>query len=270
MKQPELGKKLAELRQHKNLTQEELVEACNVSVRTIQRIESGEVMPRISTVKILLSALETDMNEFDNQTSLTGKNDFNLSSLESWMQIAWISGLVYFIVGFVDTFIEMSRMDGGELDIALTLYLPIKFTYWLSYLLFLIGFAKLGGFFQNNILPISCYILVGLSTLQIGIEVISIFVEISDANWIVIGTAETISFGATGIVFGIGLLKLQDAVGTISKTAGILEITGGICLVVVILFLVGFVIYIPAIILEIIILFKGHEYVRLERLKASL
>ena len=43
MKQPELGQKLIELRQQRNMTQEELVEACNVSVRTIQRIESGEV-----------------------------------------------------------------------------------------------------------------------------------------------------------------------------------------------------------------------------------
>ena len=42
MKQPLLGKKNTELRIQKGLTQEELVERCNVTVRTIQRIESGE------------------------------------------------------------------------------------------------------------------------------------------------------------------------------------------------------------------------------------
>lgn len=38
MKQPELGKRISELRKEKGLTQEELVEKCNINVRTIQRI----------------------------------------------------------------------------------------------------------------------------------------------------------------------------------------------------------------------------------------
>ena len=42
MKQPQLGLKILELRQQKGFTQEELVEQCNISVRTIQRIEAGE------------------------------------------------------------------------------------------------------------------------------------------------------------------------------------------------------------------------------------
>ena len=43
MNQPELGRKIVELRKAKGLTQEELVEICNLNVRTLQRIESGEV-----------------------------------------------------------------------------------------------------------------------------------------------------------------------------------------------------------------------------------
>ncbi len=58
MKQPDLGKKIAELRKAKNLTQEELVEKCNLSVRTLQRIECGEVTPRSYTIKIIFAALE--------------------------------------------------------------------------------------------------------------------------------------------------------------------------------------------------------------------
>jgi transcriptional regulator with XRE-family HTH domain len=63
MNQPELGKKIAELRKAKGLTQEELVEKCNLSVRTLQRIESGEVMPRSYTIKIIFAAL--DHNHYD-------------------------------------------------------------------------------------------------------------------------------------------------------------------------------------------------------------
>lgn len=58
MKQPELGRKVSELRTAKGLTQEELVEKCNISVRTIQRIENGEVTPRTYTIKTILSALD--------------------------------------------------------------------------------------------------------------------------------------------------------------------------------------------------------------------
>ena len=57
MKQPEPGKKIAELRKAKNLTQEELVEQCNLNVRTLQRIESGEVTPRAYTLRVIFKAL---------------------------------------------------------------------------------------------------------------------------------------------------------------------------------------------------------------------
>jgi len=39
MNQPYLGLKVSELRQQKGLTQEQLAEKCEVSTRTIQRIE---------------------------------------------------------------------------------------------------------------------------------------------------------------------------------------------------------------------------------------
>jgi transcriptional regulator with XRE-family HTH domain len=62
MKQPDLGRKIAELRKAKSLTQEELVEKCNLNVRTLQRIESGVVTPRSYTIKTIFTALEYNMN----------------------------------------------------------------------------------------------------------------------------------------------------------------------------------------------------------------
>jgi uncharacterized Tic20 family protein len=60
MNQPNLGLKVAELRQQKGLTQERLAELCEVSPRTIQRIESGEVDPRAYTLHCLGETLEFD------------------------------------------------------------------------------------------------------------------------------------------------------------------------------------------------------------------
>jgi transcriptional regulator with XRE-family HTH domain len=58
MKQPELGKKILELRLAKRLTQTELAEKCNISLRTIQRIESNDVVPRSYSVKTIFSVLD--------------------------------------------------------------------------------------------------------------------------------------------------------------------------------------------------------------------
>jgi len=63
MNQPDLGIKISELRQQKGLTQERLAELCEVSPRTIQRIESGEVDPRAYTLHCLGEALEFDFDE---------------------------------------------------------------------------------------------------------------------------------------------------------------------------------------------------------------
>ncbi len=61
MTQPELGRKIAELRKAKGWTQEELVHRCNLNVRTLQRIESGEVTPRGHTIRVIFEALEVEM-----------------------------------------------------------------------------------------------------------------------------------------------------------------------------------------------------------------
>lgn len=76
MNQPDLGLKVAELRQQKGLTQERLAELCEVSIRTIQRIESGEVDPRAYTLHCLGTALEFDFGEEN-----TTHEDFWLAAL---------------------------------------------------------------------------------------------------------------------------------------------------------------------------------------------
>ncbi len=76
MNQPDLGLKVAELRQQKGLTQEQLAAVCEVSPRTIQRIESGEVDPRSYTLHCLQTALD-----FDFGGESTGREDLWLTVL---------------------------------------------------------------------------------------------------------------------------------------------------------------------------------------------
>ena len=103
MKQPQLGLKILELRQQKGFTQEELVEQCNISVRTIQRIEAGEVMPRVYTVKTILAALDRDLDDL--QESVFEKkvkkaffleidDDKKVSFLFNQLHLGWVAGIL--------------------------------------------------------------------------------------------------------------------------------------------------------------------------------
>lgn len=70
--QNKLGKQIIEARKAKGLTQEELVQQCNISIRTLQRIEAGEVTARNSTIRILFDALDLDFKTYLNENrSLT-------------------------------------------------------------------------------------------------------------------------------------------------------------------------------------------------------
>ena len=68
MKQPELGRRIAELRKAKGLTQEDLVSKCNLNVRTLQRIESGSVTPRSYTIREIAAALDHELFDLSNHT----------------------------------------------------------------------------------------------------------------------------------------------------------------------------------------------------------
>lgn len=82
MNQPELGKKIAELRKSKGLTQEDLVSRCNLTVRTLQRIESGVVTPRSYTIKMLFAALDYPVYDYSENGSKKGVSTFLLQKTE--------------------------------------------------------------------------------------------------------------------------------------------------------------------------------------------
>ncbi len=80
MIQPIIGQRVAELRQQKSFTQERLAELCDVSTRTIQRIESGEVEPRSFTRTSLSNVLDFDFGEDTTQNDMLWLVVMHLSS----------------------------------------------------------------------------------------------------------------------------------------------------------------------------------------------
>jgi transcriptional regulator with XRE-family HTH domain len=89
----EAGKLIKELRIKKGMTQEELAEKTEVSARTIQRIENGEVDPRAYTLQMIAKALEVDFSLFTEDTS-DAEKDLDMDSKRIWLALIHFSGIL--------------------------------------------------------------------------------------------------------------------------------------------------------------------------------
>ena len=101
MNQLELGKKIQELRKLKGLTQEELADKTNLSTRTIQRIENGEVDARTYTLGRLAEALNVDLDILL-VTDESDNNSFSIASSKNaankYLALFHLSGLFILII----------------------------------------------------------------------------------------------------------------------------------------------------------------------------
>jgi len=89
----ETGKLIKELRIKKGMTQEELADKTEVSARTIQRIENGEVDPRAYTLQMIAKALEIDFSVFTKDASIEDK-DLDIESERTWLALIHLSGVI--------------------------------------------------------------------------------------------------------------------------------------------------------------------------------
>jgi transcriptional regulator with XRE-family HTH domain len=270
MKQPDLGRKISELRKAKGFTQEELVEKCNISVRTLQRIETGEVTPRSYTIKTILAALDYDLSTIaeDDSTvlqSTVGKFkqylfldvDMNTSSdfIMKQLNIAWIFGILFFLIGFFEGAAEYFRYKDDQLIFGVPVYVVIKISYLAAYILFQRGFILLGGLFKNYLLRITSFILIFGNILIIGYDIVSIFYDSIERQYIL--GSEAVVFGCIGIIYGISLGRLRKSIGTVATYAGVFEILAGCFFLTVVLSFMGFIALVPAELFEILVLYKS-------------
>lgn len=264
MQQPELGMRLIALRKEKNLTQEELVEKSHVSVRTIQRIESGEVMPRLSTVKILWEALgeKFETSTKSNQVMETKKMPLPNANRMTVL-IAALAGAVYLVCQIVLATLDIAWFtNGGNWEFTMNaIYIGLTAVMVIAYAFFAWGFIALSNVFENTLLKSVAYMLI-LATAALGVlDVTSLSLSVEDLKtlWLPYAMAAML-FGTLSIVFGIALIRLQDSMGELSRVAGVLEIVMGCFLITVVLFFISYVIMIPAVVVEILVLYRGYEY----------
>ncbi|MDP2686961.1 MAG: helix-turn-helix transcriptional regulator [Aequorivita sp.] len=262
MKQPELGRKLLELRKQKGFTQEELVEQCNINVRTIQRIEAGEVMPRSFTLKTILNVLGEDLENLqDSKASDFGNinlQEFKISSF--YLKMAWICGLIYFLSGFVEFAVDYARFYENELIISKGAYISMKFIILITYIYFMWGFVLSGKIFNNYLLKIGAFFLIGTTILFYGYDMASLYFDGFYTEYVLV--TQSIFCGIGSFIFGFALLRLVKPMGNIAQIAGGFEIATGVFFIIVFMAWLGLIFLIPSVLLQIILLYKIEELLK--------
>jgi transcriptional regulator with XRE-family HTH domain len=249
MKQPELGKRISELRKEKGLTQEELVEQCNINVRTIQRIEAGEVNPRTYTIKTILNVLGVDFFESDQI-----EGDLFTASEKRKLDLAWIFGVIYFVIGFLETAADFYQFTGNDSFVNTSTYAVIKLISAISFVFFFLGFYTIANAYKNQLLKIIVLLLISTVVISNCIDVFS--TKLIDETIAVSVIIECLVFGGLQLVFGIALYQLKNKLGRLAQVTGILEIVIGASLATVIFAALGLFLLIPTIIIEIILLYR--------------
>lgn len=255
MKQPDLGKRITELRKQKGLTQEELVAQCNINVRTIQRIEAGEVNPRSYTIKIILEVLGEDLKDIQTNSS-TGKSEIDWTKNE--LQIinnSWIFGIFYSIITLVGIFMEIYFAANNLDDIwVLAFRIPFAILFFVTLIPFINGYKIIAKKLENSLLSnaILVYIIIAIT-----MTITNFFTEglgIISAFEIIIGVFLMIIFGIGELIMGLGILKLKENLGSLAQITGIAKIINGALLISIILSPIALFFVVPILVLEVVFL----------------
>jgi len=102
------------LRQKKGMTQKDLAESSGVSIRTIQRIEGSDAIPKGYTLRKLSEILGQEPDDFQDLFFNTEVEDKKAYARLKWMNL---SGLLFFLIPFSNVFVPIalrSRMKGNK------------------------------------------------------------------------------------------------------------------------------------------------------------
>ena len=174
-------------------------------------------------MKTILEALDHDLDKIAESESSKPKSwverllltDLNSAQPPAFvikqLNIAWIFGVLYFILGFLEGPAEYFRVASDEMIFGRNGYVVIKVLVLLSYIFFQRGFFIIGSLFNNYLLKIISIVLIGFMVLVQGFEIVSAYNNAVDLESVMFGAS--LSFGAIGILFGICPGKTQPFTG---------------------------------------------------------
>ena len=253
MEQPKLGKIILEQRKASGLTQEELVARCNINVRTIQRIEAGEVTPRGHTIRSIFAALDIDIAQW--QTKATVPKGTKKEA--KWIILAFFSGWLYFLLAFWEGFMDYQLTISLDAAISPWKYTLVKLGILMFYSCYMLGFYQVGRLWENNWIKPAA--LLGIAGIVICISADLYLFYLDDTNAMAVMAGESIVFGSIYIVFGYGLVKYQKEFGNMALAAGIVAILSGLAFISVVFALIGLVLLAVSEVLALVVLYRAYD-----------
>jgi transcriptional regulator with XRE-family HTH domain len=114
---------IIEARKRQGLTQEELADKAGLTVRTIQRIESGNGTPRDFTLRQMAAALNLNIDELKSKPEL--KDNY-------WLVILNLSAFCFLLLPLLNIIVPMQvlKRHKNELDAALARKIINRQIYW--------------------------------------------------------------------------------------------------------------------------------------------
>jgi len=146
MEKKSLSEQLVYYRKIKGLSQEQLADKTNVTVRTIQRLEKGEVSPQLRTVKMLAASLAV---EVDDLLQLDKPSDEVTHT--KWLLLIHISPFAGFAMPFLNILFPLlvwihKRDDNPIYDQHGRAIINFQITMMLVYALALVGLVMVQGY----------------------------------------------------------------------------------------------------------------------------
>jgi len=155
------GYLIKELRLKKGITQEELAARTDISVRTIQRIENGEVDPRAYTLQSIAAALEVDFQLLAGTESSVDENQKMEQS--KWLPLLHLSGLLLLIIPPIIIWIwkkdKVENIRSHAFDVI---------NYQLSMTLYLLPCAMFGIYPILIMLGVYSQVVIIINTIKVG------------------------------------------------------------------------------------------------------
>jgi len=252
MRQPELGRKLGELRHEKGYTQKELSDQCGIDIRTIQRIEGGEVLPRISTLKLISETLKFDVNILKGNHSLKNKDQHRQTLL-----YAMIMGIICLINGFFYLpLLPVYPLVSNPGWIIITSIIHMVSSVSLYY-----GIYTIGDLYRNKTMQFTSVVIMIIVPFMVLSQLVTMATSFYVSNNLTMLFG--VILGINGIALGISLLLNNGDYILLYKITGILQILVSPMFIiqVSIIPLIGLWLSIPFTILLIVML--SLEYLRI-------
>lgn len=168
------------------------------------------------------------------------------------LKIAAYAGILSLVLVPPEIFLEhmLNENPGTQwvfISIVFVYVFSVSCTVFLYYAFFLLGREL-----DVSAIVISSVIIILLNFIWYSFQVYAIRDPVAFYN--LFGGAVLVVFGASRIVFGYGVYRARTALGGLATSLAVLEIVIGLFLITVRLYLVGFVLSLPAAVLQIMLL----------------